>query len=148
MKGVNARLLLIGRFEEEKRSLIQQSGIDFCIKSNLTDLEMADAYAESDAIIFPSLYEGFGLPIIEGQKAGRPVITSNISPMKEVAGKGACLVDPYSIDSIREGILKIIDNADYRNDLVKKGFENVKQYEPAIISEQYNQCYIKLYQNC
>ena len=56
---------------------------------------MADRYAAADIIIFPSLYEGFGLPILEGQKAGRAVLTSNIPPMTEVAGGGACLVDPY-----------------------------------------------------
>jgi glycosyltransferase involved in cell wall biosynthesis len=145
MKGIKASLLLIGRFDEVKLTLIQQSGIDFCIKSNLTDLEMADAYAESDAVIFPSLYEGFGLPIIEGQKAGRPVITSNISPMKEVAGFGACLVDPYSVESIREGMLRVIQDASYRKLLIEHGFENVKNYEPARISEKYNECYIKLY---
>ncbi len=92
--------------------------------------------------LFPSTYEGFGLPVIEGQKAGRPVITSNISPLQEVAGGGACLVDPLDIQSIRSGILQVINNGEYRLEIVQKGFENVKQYIPEKIAGEY----IKVYQ--
>jgi len=59
-------------------------------------------------VLFPSTFEGFGLPIVEGQKAGRPVITSDLSPMRETAGAGACLVDPYDSTSIRQGVLRIM----------------------------------------
>ena len=91
----------------------------------------------ADIIIFPSLYEGFGLPILEGQKAGRAVLTSFLSPMKEVAGAGACLVDPYDSESIRAGIKKIIDDAGYRADIINRGFENIHQYEVQQIADQY-----------
>ena len=106
---------------------------------------MADKYALADIILFPSFYEGFGLPVIEGFKAGRVVVTSNISPMKDIAEGAACLVDPLNVQSIREGLLKVISDKHYRDRLVKDGFEVVKKYEPENIAKQYFQLYQKQY---
>ena len=69
-------------------------------------------------LTFVSTYEGFGLPILESQATGRPVVTSNVSSMPEVAGDAACLVNPYDADSIREGILRVINDDAYRKDLM------------------------------
>jgi glycosyltransferase involved in cell wall biosynthesis len=134
-------LEIVGRIPEEHLLLLKKNGIRFRQYMQLSETEMADRYAASDIIIFTSLYEGFGLPILEGQKAGRAVLTSNISPMKEVGGEGACLVDPYDPDSIRSGIKKIIEDDDYRNNIIAKGFENLKQYNSQHIADQY----LKLY---
>lgn len=82
----------------------------------------------ANVILLPSFYEGFGLPILESQVCGIPVITSNISSMPEVAGEGALLVDPYEVSSIRSALRKIIDDSDTSSSLVKKGFENVKKF--------------------
>jgi glycosyltransferase involved in cell wall biosynthesis len=95
-------------------------------------------------VLFPSTYEGFGLPIIEAQQTGRPVITSNISPMKEVAGNAACLTDPFSVQSIREGVLKVIQDDDYRNTLVRNGFNNAQRYNPEKIANEYFLIYQRL----
>jgi glycosyltransferase involved in cell wall biosynthesis len=65
-------------------------------------------YAESELLLYPSLYEGFGLPILEAFYFGTPVVTSNISAMPEVAGNAAELVDPSSVESIRQGIKNIL----------------------------------------
>lgn len=78
--------------------------------------------------MLPSFYEGFGLPILESQICGTPVITSNTSSMPEVAGEGALLVDPYDVGSIRFAIRKIFDDWDVRKILVEKGFNNVKDF--------------------
>lgn len=77
--------------------------------------------------------EFFGLPIIEAQYQGCPVLSSNCSSMPEVGGDAANYVDPYSIDEIRDGIMKIIEDTSYRNQLIKKGFENVKRFNPEVI---------------
>jgi len=135
-------LEIVGRIPEEHSLLLKKNGIRFRQYLQLSETEMADRFASSDIIIFASLYEGFGLPILEGQKAGRAVLTSNISPMKEVAGKGACLVDPYDPESIRSGVKKIIEDDDYRNIIIKKGFENLTQYNNQHIADQY----VKLYE--
>jgi glycosyltransferase involved in cell wall biosynthesis len=142
--GISCALEIVGRIPEEHLSLLKKHHIRFRQFINLSEEDMAGRYAACDIIIFPSLYEGFGLPILEGQKAGRAVLTSNISPMKEVAGAGACLVDPFDPDSIRTGIKKIIGDNGYRSDIIKKGFENVYQYDNQQIADQYLKLYARI----
>jgi glycosyltransferase involved in cell wall biosynthesis len=144
ISGISCVLEIVGRIPEEHLSLLKKYGINYRQLANLSDSEMADRYAASDIILFASLYEGFGLPILEGQKAGRAVLTSNIAPMDEVAGEGACLVDAEDIDSIRSGIKKIIEDGSYRSLLIKKGFENTERYDTKKIATQYLELYKKI----
>ena len=94
-----------------------------------------------DFVAFASISEGFGAPIIEAQACGQPVITSDVSRMKEVACEGACLVDPLNVLQIRNSILKIINDACYRDRLRASGTLNVMRYSPTTISEQYFDLY-------
>ncbi len=142
--GISCTLEIVGRIPEEHLLLLKKYHIRFRQYINLSEEDMADRYAACDIIIFASLYEGFGLPILEGQKAGRAVLTSNISPMKEVAGAGACLVDPFNPDSIRSGIKRIMEDKGYRSDIIKKGFENVHQYDNQQIADQYLKLYSRI----
>jgi glycosyltransferase involved in cell wall biosynthesis len=95
-------------------------------------------------VVFASLYEGFGLPILEAQATGRPVITSNFGAMKEAAGEGALFVDPYSVESIRSAILRIKNEPQLREELVRKGRENVARFRPEAIARQYAEIYRSL----
>jgi glycosyltransferase involved in cell wall biosynthesis len=144
LKGITCHLEIIGLVPADQLQLLKENKIHFTNFDNVSDEEMARRYMACDIVLFPSEYEGFGLPIVEGQKAGRPVITSNISPMKEVAGGAACLVDPLDIDSIRSGILRVIKDESYRAELLKKGFENVRQYSPEQVAAQYIKLYKKI----
>jgi len=83
------------------------------------------------------------MPILEAQATGRVVITSNILSMPEVAGDAACLVDPENIAGIRAGFMKIINDDDYRNHLIERGFENIKRFDPQRIAQQYLSLYQK-----
>ena len=85
-------------------------------------------YSGAVCFVFPSLYEGFGLPILEAMKCGCPVLTSNISSMPEVAGHAGLLVDPLDVEEITRGLGEIINNQEKREDLINKGFTQVKKF--------------------
>lgn len=80
------------------------------------------------ALLFPSLYEGFGFPVLEGQACGVPVLTSNSSSLPEVAGNGALLVDPLDTNQITAGLQRIVEDEALRTELVQHGFENVGRF--------------------
>lgn len=92
------------------------------------DEEMPALYSLTDLFLFPSLYEGFGIPILEAQQCGVPVLASYGSAMDEIGGDGAIYVNPYSKDSIKSGILKFIENPNMREYLVQIGLRNAKKY--------------------
>ena len=137
IKGLNLYLSIIGNIDEKNSSLLEKYNIEYSMSVNLTDEEVLTKYIECDMLIFPSTYEGFGLPIAEAQSVGRPVITSVTTSMPWVAGTGACFVDPYSVESIRQGILKVIDDKHYRESLVENGFGNVKRFDSTHVASMY-----------
>ncbi len=96
------------------------------------------------ALLFPSIYEGFGLPVIEAMALGTPVITSNVSCLPEVAGNAALLVDPYSIDDISQAIRTIEMDADLRNALAVQGRQQARKFTPSAYDERLRQMYEKL----
>jgi glycosyltransferase involved in cell wall biosynthesis len=144
LKGLSVKLHIVGNPTPSQLQLLKENDISNRVSSGLSDEEMRQAYMNCDMLVFPSVYEGFGLPIMEAQLTGRPVLTSNLSPMKEVAGKGAMLTDPYDPQSIRAGIIKIIDDDVFREQMVQDGFENVKRFDPDIVAGQYASLYEEL----
>lgn len=86
------------------------------------------AYRKSLCLLFPSIYEGFGFPILEAMAHGTPVITSRVSSMPEVAGNAALLVDPYNAHDIADAMEKIITKNEIRNELIKKGYQNINRF--------------------
>ena len=118
--------------------------IHFIAEKDLSKEEMASRYENADVVLFPSLYEGFGLPVIEGFKAGRAVVTSEISPLKELADGAAWLVDPYSVQSIRNSLERIIKDDETRERKVQSGLKLISRYSPDIIASLYHQAYAEL----
>jgi glycosyltransferase involved in cell wall biosynthesis len=144
LKGIDCTLTVVGRLSDPQLSLLQRTQVQYINRLNLSNEELIRQYVESDLVLFPSTFEGFGLPIVEGQATGRPVITSDRSPMKDVAGGGACLVDPDSIDSIRQGLLSVIRDAAFREQLVEKGLQNAGRFSAGAIAGQYEKVYQKI----
>lgn len=138
LKGFPCKLRIIGELTEGQKLALNLYNIDFECVSNLTNEEIVQEYINCDYINFPSLYEGFGMPIIEGQATGRPVLTSNLSPMKEVAGDSAVLVNPTSPEEIRKGNERIKQQID---DLISLGYRNVSRFSLSEITVQYFHIY-------
>ena len=92
------------------------------------DKTLAVLYRLASVFVFPSLYEGFGLPPLEAMASGTPVVTSNVSSLPEVAGNAAVLVDPYRADSIADGILSILRSTHLRDTLRARGLERAQEY--------------------
>ncbi|MEZ5285274.1 MAG: glycosyltransferase family 1 protein [Vicinamibacterales bacterium] len=89
---------------------------------------LASFYRLANAFVFPSLYEGFGLPPLEAMACGTPVVTSNVSSLPEVAGDAALLVDPYDVDGIASGLRRILSDEALRADLVARGLARARQF--------------------
>jgi glycosyltransferase involved in cell wall biosynthesis len=141
INGINCNLIIIGKKNNETIDLLNKNNISYSFKTNLSNEEVIDEYKKCDILSFISTYEGFGLPIVEAQAMGRAIITSNISSMPEVAADGALFVDPYNIEDIRNGILKIIIDNDFREKIIKNGLNNIKRFKPQQIANQYTNIY-------
>ena len=142
---ISCELHIIGRLNDEMLGRLSQLNVSYTNAFDLTQEQIVQAYTDCDMLSFVSTYEGFGMPIVEANAVGRPVITSNILSMPEVAGDAACLVDPLNVEEIRAGIKRIIEDDSYREDLIAKGLENCKKYDPQVIANQYLRVYEELH---
>ena len=94
----------------------------------LRDDQLTAMYSHADALVYVSLYEGFGMPILEAQACGCPVITSSQTSCPEVAGEGALFVDAEDVSAIAKGMLQVLTSPDTRAQLRARGFDNVRRY--------------------
>lgn len=141
LKGMQVHVHIIGQLHDAQRDSFMQTRVPFIEVGRLTDEQVLQAYRDCDLLAFASTYEGFGLPILEAQATGRPVLTSDIPALSEVAGEGALLVDPLDVDSIRQGFERLLSDPAYREALVETGRENVMRYQPEPIAQQYAEYY-------
>jgi glycosyltransferase involved in cell wall biosynthesis len=126
-------LVLVGRYgwgNVNLPSLIKLLGLSKHVKllGYVSDEDLATLYRSAVFLAMPSLSEGFGLPILEAMSAGIPVLTSNCSSMPEIAGGAALLVDPLSIDSIQEGLERLLTDPQLRISLSANALKNAMQY--------------------
>ncbi|MGO0305867.1 glycosyltransferase family 4 protein [Endozoicomonas acroporae] len=123
-------LLISGEPDQKLRNLIENLSISGKVffTGFIKEEQLPAYYKGAHAFLMPSLYEGFGLPIIEAMAVGTPVLTSNITAMPEIAGDAALLVNPYDIDDIAHGINRICFDHDLRRKLSNAGLERVKLF--------------------
>lgn len=94
----------------------------------LNDEELAALYRRASCLVFPSFYEGFGLPPLEAMACGCPAVVSDVASLPEVCGDAAYYVNPYDVESIAEGIYKVLTDEDLRRSLIEKGLERAKLF--------------------
>jgi glycosyltransferase involved in cell wall biosynthesis len=112
-----------------KELLNQEKYKDRVFKKGFIEEEDLPAlYSLSTCFIYPSLYEGFGLPILEAQACGCPVISSNTTSIPEVGGNSIYFINPYNEDEIAKAILNITKDKKLREELIKKGYKNIKRF--------------------
>lgn len=144
LKGVDADLTIVGRLSDEQRAQVDALGGSVLNLVDIADDALADAYREATMLAFVSTSEGFGMPIIEAQAVGRPVLTSDRRPMSDVAGGAALLVDPEDTVAIRDGIKRLLGDRALREALVAGGHANVSRFDPALIAGRYAEIYAEL----
>jgi glycosyltransferase involved in cell wall biosynthesis len=147
LDGFPCILIILGELSQEQKKLLHYHKIRYENYYNMPYSFVLETYQRCDALCFMSTYEGFGLPILEAQATGRPVITSNCSSMPSVAGEAALLADPFSEESIRAALHRLCDEPDLPVLLVQKGLQNVRRFSPESVADQYLSLYRELAEN-
>ena len=141
LKNIKCKLVIIGSLSKNHIKILQLHKISYKNYQSLSNKDIVNHYINSDILLFPSIYEGFGMPILEAQSTGRVVVTSKLQPMTDVGRDGALYVNPHSVKSIRNGIKKIIINQSLRKRLIQNGFRNVKRFSKKKVLYKHLQCY-------
>jgi len=126
-EGLKLSLIIVGKFGwgEIKPSAINHQSSEIIFTGYVSNNELSALYSGAFCLVYPSLYEGFGQPILEAFICGCPVVTANVSSMPEVAGKAAVLVNPRSVKDIARGIKEAIEK---KERLIKAGLNRAKQF--------------------
>ena len=152
LKTVNTsqKLLMLGCKKDDLKIMLKEINAvelyeHIILAGYISDEDLPIIYQLSDLFLFPSLREGFGIPIIEAMACGVPVITSNTSSMPEVAGNAAHLIDPNMPEEICRGMLKIMFNENYKKELIQKGLERSTAFSWNSMALQVLEQYKELY---
>lgn len=132
------KLVLVGKHHLDDSPALQmttRAALRIVRVPNPARADLDALYARCDAFVFPSLYEGFGLPVLEAMRAGAPVITSNVSCLPEVAGGAALLVDPRNADALANAIRRVLDDERVRVKLSEAGERRAREFSWARTAE-------------
>ena len=142
----NVDLLVVcvsgGKFNNEELELFEKLNIQRSVlQYDLEDNQLAQFYARALVFVFPSLYEGFGIPVLESFACSCPLICSNTSSLPEIAADGAEYFDPYSQKSIYTNVKKVLESLELRNTLIKNGNERLKYFSWEKTAQQTKKIY-------
>ncbi|MGI8640536.1 MAG: glycosyltransferase family 4 protein [Pyrinomonadaceae bacterium] len=134
--GVDCKLLIVGdkgyrKYGEDILNLISKSPYKDFVKLTgvIDDINLSELYRSSYIFLFPTLYEGFGIPIVEAMASGTPTITSNVTAMPEVSGNGAVLVSPKKVRDIARAIKKLLLDKKFYEEVRQRGFERIRNFD-------------------
>lgn len=115
-------------FQDTQLSSIIKSRNDVKLTGYLSDADLFSLYSSSTCFVFPSLFEGFGIPPLEAMACGCPVIASTAASIPEVCGDAAVYIDPYSIEDIAEKMSQVVDSPALQQEMVAKGYKNIERF--------------------
>jgi glycosyltransferase involved in cell wall biosynthesis len=115
-----------------------------CFPGSIDEEDIPDLYRGAELFVFPSLYEGFGLPVLEAMRCGVPVIASNVSAIPEVAGDAALLIDPHNVDSLSDAIWQVVHDTTLRQSLQSKGVLQAQRFSWEAVAQQTLDLYMTL----
>jgi len=138
-----------GKSETYRRNTMRKSdslGVtqDVILVDFISELELAYYYSSASLLVYPSLYEGFGLPPLEAMACGCPVVTSNTSTLPEVEGKAGIMVNPLDIDSLIEAMRQVLTDNELRDNMIRKGLEQSKKFSWEKAARQTQEVYNKV----
>lgn len=139
--GLDVELLIVGLLSDDIRLELRRQRIRYWNGTSLEPQELVRCFGRADLLLFPSLYEGFGLPIAEAQAAGLPVVTSIVDPLREVGGRGAVYADPVSERSIRASVTAVLGDPTLRRNLVADGRRNGVRFRASLVANQLLEIY-------
>jgi glycosyltransferase involved in cell wall biosynthesis len=124
------RLVLTGSPDQQMLKEIEWLGLsgDIVFADSYANGDLSDVYRGALGLVFPSLYEGFGLPPLEAMACGIPVLTSNVCSLPEVVGDAGILVDPLDVEAIGDGIRRLVQDSELRTELRQKGLLRAKEF--------------------
>lgn len=133
-------------YQKDLVSQVKQLGLEEKIHFilNPKDNELPTLYHMADCFCFPSFYEGFGIPVIESLFSGTPVITSIQGALREAAGEGALYIDPFSIDSIKGAMERIIAEPELKKALSSMGLSHVQKFKSEVVTREMHKVYEEL----
>jgi len=136
-----------GWLYEKTRQAVEELRLEHKVRflGRVSDLELISLYSMADVFVFPSFFEGFGLPPLEAMACGAPVITSNTSALPEVVGDAALLVDPYDVSALGHAITRLLEDEQLREGLQQKGYQRVQHYTWHASASKMLSVYQKLY---
>ena len=144
LQGLTCKVVVIGHLSDVQQETLAACQINYVQKEGLTDAQIVKAYENCDIVSFISLFEGFGMIVIEANKVGRPVICSDIPVLREVAGDAALFVNPNDVEEMRNGFERLFQDKSLRQTLIEKGRENVKRFDVQAIRSQWTSLYESL----
>ena len=142
----NSQLVLVGKqgWGNQSKSQISNLKSQITFTGFVPDNDLPALYSGAKVFVYPSLYEGFGLPVLESMACGCPVITSNISSLPEIAGNAALLINPKNTKEIKKAMEKLLTNEKLRKKLIRKGLTQAKKFSWNKTTHQTLEIYTKL----
>lgn len=144
LDGIACVLEIVGPLSDKVRTELVNRRIDYRNHINVSQKTMIRLYQSCDIVTFLSTYEGFGMPVLEANAVGRVVLTSAISPLREMALDAAHFVDSTDVAAIRAGILNLIQDGAYRQTLIENGLINARRFTVARVANSYAEVYRKI----